>query len=768
MAASQSVIINTHLMGVKEFLTAAGAEARALGTLAKQATIAGVAGVSAGRQFNVANQALFTLRRITYGATLAMGAAAIAATKMGFSYDLAMQEASVALDPVFDTQVALNEEMSRLFRIAAFTPFQFKDITVAFRQMYAAFHPLGLGANYAEQTIKDLTDALSFAGKATPASLQRVSLAMQHLAFQGHLTGYAVNQLSRDGIPLLAILRNQFHLTGEEIHRVGTLGIPVTDVLAAIHQFIKTEPGFAGAAARQASMTLVGVWSTFKDLLSQALGGSQTGMFGGLQQFLTNVNEQLKGFSASKPITLVDFLTAIDKVLTPKTHTVLHFFDLLKGVIDGVRLTIKAILAPIYFAEMYLAKWGLTGGRASWIFQHLGGVLGGFIGVLILYKTWTLAARTATILWTASMWALNAVVAVTRVAILIFNGILFLAEVLMGILGAETVVAELAMLRFAIATALASGDLSVMAVVTTFAGLAMDVLNATVVWASGILTIFTSRLTLANLALVWQGLMSIWTAAKITILTVAEILAAAVMAIFSAETMFGATMLGVYAFAAMVAGAALDLLVIGVGMAVVAFEALTIAIMANPIGFIAYAILLLIAILPLLYWKWSAFHKLVDRTFHWIVSHWKLLAGILLAPVIGPIALIILNWRKLWNTVRSIFNRMIGLARRVASVFRRIWSHIPGQGVITGLIHHIPFLQAGGHVTSPGISMVGERGPEMVMLPAGASVIPNHQLPKMSMPSFPESINLTSIIKMDGKTVAKQSEKHKLDAKARE
>ena len=37
-------------------------------------------------------------------------------------------------------------------------------------------------------------------------------------------------------------------------------------------------------------------------------------------------------------------------------------------------------------------------------------------------------------------------------------------------------------------------------------------------------------------------------------------------------------------------------------------------------------------------------------------------------------------------------------------------------------------LQGGGTVTSGGLAVVGERGPEVVALPVGASVIPNHAI----------------------------------------
>lgn len=685
MAASQSVVINTYLAGVKQFLTGAGMEAEAMTALGRSASFAGTQGVLAGKQFNVANQAMFTLRRASYSATLALVAGGAAALHMGWSYRNALQEAQVALRPVFKDQVALNDELTRLFRIAAFTPFQFKDVTVAFRQMYAAFHPLGISVKDTEQMVSDLIDALSFAGKVTPSGLNRVSLAMQHLAFQGHLTGYAVNQLSRDGIPLLAVLRTQFHLTGEEIHKVGTLGIPVQDVLAAIQNYIRTTPGYAGAAMRQATGTLYGAWSTFKDLLSQAVGGAQGGIFGSAQKFFSDIDKVLEPYTRSrKPLTLLAFVSAIDQIASPKSHIVLNFFTLLTGVLQGFVGTLKVL--NYVMTQMIANTFGRFGGGGNWlnwVFRAFGIYLGIALAVMILFRTWAIATAIAELFWKSVVIGLNAA---RLISILLMNR-----------------------------------EARAMAIEYLARGKFLGIIIRT-----------TRALKLMTAALIFGGRNNrMW------------------INMGRAEKLM----------------VRLRFAFIGATSAAWAFIA---PLLANPITWIVIGIIALIAGLVVLYYKWSWFHKLVDRTWHWIVHHWKLLAVILLGPFVIPLILIASNIRKLWSVIKSIFNKMIHLARIVGSVFKRIWSHIPGHGVISGVVKHIPFLAEGGMARTPGLAMVGERGPELVMMPAGASVIPNREAFRgQMMPKFPD-IHLTSILKVDGKTLAKTTQKHKLDAAARE
>lgn len=52
-----------------------------------------------------------------------------------------------------------------------------------------------------------------------------------------------------------------------------------------------------------------------------------------------------------------------------------------------------------------------------------------------------------------------------------------------------------------------------------------------------------------------------------------------------------------------------------------------------------------------------------------------------------------------------------------------------GDKVDIGPFHgHIPKLASGGYITGGGLALVGEQGPEVVHLPSGASVIPNHAM----------------------------------------
>ena len=133
--------------------------------------------------------------------------------------------------------------------------------------------------------------------------------------------------------------------------------------------------------------------------------------------------------------------------------------------------------------------------------------------------------------------------------------------------------------------------------------------------------------------------------------------------------------------------------------------------------------------------------------FHWISSNWKLLASILTAPFLGPTVLIVTHLHQIANVAKSVastigkafaaaFSAVISAARGAINFIIRGWNSlqfkIPGFKV--GPVHFggtsigvpaIPTLAEGGTLASSGLAVVGERGPELVSLPGGATVFPN-------------------------------------------
>ncbi len=101
-------------------------------------------------------------------------------------------------------------------------------------------------------------------------------------------------------------------------------------------------------------------------------------------------------------------------------------------------------------------------------------------------------------------------------------------------------------------------------------------------------------------------------------------------------------------------------------------------------------------------------------------------------------------------------------------------THIPGVGKIGGGavgVPQVPMLAAGGTVARAGTALVGERGPELLSLPRGATVQP---LQSMAAPSFDlgtimEHVQITAHVHsyIDGREAAYGVETVQADAEAR-
>jgi len=79
----------------------------------------------------------------------------------------------------------------------------------------------------------------------------------------------------------------------------------------------------------------------------------------------------------------------------------------------------------------------------------------------------------------------------------------------------------------------------------------------------------------------------------------------------------------------------------------------------------------------------------------------------------------------------------------------------------------IPNFAAGTGYAPGGVALVGERGPELVRLPRGAAVIPNHALSGLSQSQLSGAFSITVNSYLDGKLVYRNVAEHTADEMAR-
>jgi tape measure domain-containing protein len=692
LAAGQRLLVKLELLGVGAYKAGMTQVTAATERFAAANRASALASQRATKQSFLQHQATFTLRRTLFYTTLAVGGLTAGIIKMGFEYNNALQQAKVALGPLFrDMPGVLSSTLDRLYEIATLSPFLFKDMTQAFQKMYIAFSGVGITAKDTTNLIQSMTDMLAVAGQTTPANLNRMAVALQHMAYQGRLTGYTVNQLARDGIPIFAILNKELGISSKNLHEIAAMGIPSQKVLDAIVHYARTTPGFAGAAARISNQTLSGAWAQFKDILSRASGSATGGLFTGLQETLAGVNKQLQPlFLARKPITLTNVAEAFNSQLTPASDAIINTFYLLQGVLRGVLYYFGSLFWVI--SKLFYPIDKLTGlfGQNKLAIKALGIALGIAIGLSLTFKAVTFGVTEAIVI---SRFAVNAY----RRAILLLAG----TE---GILG---LIKNWKQWAFALKT-----------------------VERIPAWQtlSG-----TRRFGQAFKNNSW---MARWSRAFLTMMSAAT---AAVMEF-------------------------------------------NIASLANPYVLAIVAVVALATALTVLYFKWKPFHDLVDKTWH-LMEKYPFLA--LLIPVIGQIVFAVVVIKDLYNWFKKLYDLLSQpLSFRIRMPFsgKKKGGLSFGNIAATALLAPVsPLgaavfggkkllgLQHGGTIVGGGSALVGEGGPEIVSIPAGASVTPlgPGSAGVARNLGLPEVINLKTILRVDGKDLAEVISQHRLDRQAR-
>jgi phage-related protein len=178
-------------------------------------------------------------------------------------------------------------------------------------------------------------------------------------------------------------------------------------------------------------------------------------------------------------------------------------------------------------------------------------------------------------------------------------------------------------------------------------------------------------------------------------------------------------------------------LAIALGILAAAFVGVTIAtwamntaLLANPITWIIIGVMALIGALVLLALNW-------DSVFKWLTTVWAGFVGWITPGIkaIGDVFSTVFNgigqvignvfngvvWlvKSYINTILNLVNGVIGALNGVGSFISKATG-----GSIGFKLNKIPLLANGGTITGSGTVLVGEKGPELLNLNRGASVVP--------------------------------------------
>jgi len=417
------VIVNLLLAGKRQFLTGLAQARAGMHGLATTTTATGKVMTLTTRRTWLMNQALFTLRRLTYGLTLGFIAFGAVILKWGFDFNRQMNEARVGFKGFIVGAQAIENELNQIYRLAAITPFSFPDILMATRRLV----PYNSNLQQVNATVEALTNTLSAQGVASNQYLTRATLQMAHIFALGRVTGQQVNALARDNIPLVAMLAHMYGVTSARVMELIHEGlVPAGDATRALIEYQKTA-GYEGKNFALATQTLTGAWTTFQDILRFAAGRSQQGLFSGLTKALQDVDKALLPMiQGNRPITIYMVVEALDKALSPKTHVIINLFNVFLGIMQGFVVTFAIFFKILNAILKPLGIFGEKGDSAKVVMRILGITIGVVLALMIIWKLVLYGTALALGVVTVATWAWDAALTVAVVALYLIEAPLIL------------------------------------------------------------------------------------------------------------------------------------------------------------------------------------------------------------------------------------------------------------------------------------------------------------------------------------------------------
>lgn len=289
------------------------------------------------------------------GVTAALGGVAVFGLKSAAN----LEQVNIAFDSLTGSVAKGNAQFKALQQFAAATPFEFKDLTTAAQRFDAFSTSVGMSQNQLIPFLNTIGNLVAETGGGAQA-LDSISLALGQTASQGKITLGNLNQINNaipgfSSVAALASVRGES--TAKVMQEISAGSIDAKTGIAQLLQGMQQFPGAAGAMEKQ-SQTLLGVFSTFKDTVSQALSGAFQPVIPLIKDSLTQITPiigkalSVLGPSLGKLIgtllpVLGNLLEGIVPIITPILDALSDAFKIIGPVLAPLGAALGLILKAL-------------------------------------------------------------------------------------------------------------------------------------------------------------------------------------------------------------------------------------------------------------------------------------------------------------------------------------------------------------------------------------------------------------------------------------
>lgn len=226
-------------------------------------------------------------------ATLGVGAIAtggVAAgglfSSLGIRAAAAEEQVRVSLTTIIGDKEKAEKLLTDINQFAASTPFQLPDLQTSARQLLA----FGTSSEDVVGTLRRIGDVS--AGVAAPIS--EIAELYGKARVQGRLFTEDINQLTGRGIPIISELAKQFGVTEQEVKKLVEGGNVSFANLEQAFISLTSEGGKFFGLTQAQSQTTLGLFSTFKDNVSQVAKVFSESLLPTINSFLTTSTSSLQ------------------------------------------------------------------------------------------------------------------------------------------------------------------------------------------------------------------------------------------------------------------------------------------------------------------------------------------------------------------------------------------------------------------------------------------------------------------------------------------
>lgn len=253
-------------------------------------------------------------------AMLGIGTAAVAGlgalATMGLSSAASLEQVQISFNALLGSADKGEEVFKSLQKFAAVTPFEFPEVAAAAKRFLAFNQQVGLSDDALEGFLTTVGDLSSVTG-AGAEGMNRITLAIGQMAGKGKVQLEELMQIGEavPGFSAVAAIAEQLGITSAEaMEKISAGELDATTGINALLKGMQAFPGAAGAMELQ-SQTLLGVFSTFKDTVGQALADSFKPAIPAIKDTLTQITpilgDTLRELAPALGQVLVGLLSAI-------------------------------------------------------------------------------------------------------------------------------------------------------------------------------------------------------------------------------------------------------------------------------------------------------------------------------------------------------------------------------------------------------------------------------------------------------------------------